>query len=269
MLTQEDKEWIKSAFETSMKSLTERHQALGKRVNRTEQAFDELARVARQSAVDAAKKNHAKLVQEMFDRSDVLALPSLVDDGGGKMTRGPVPCDSSRVETFFANYDGDYEVELAPKLGFRLVHKSRSAQRRRKDGGHILKHAKADALEKLGLHLQYDKPFGLREIQGKAQKFLAALKREGKGVVSSVGAKGGYLHANDVRLAPEYLVPSAHRWNGLVGQVLTKIRGWGSRAPNAPDTGVMFDVFGFEYAADQGVFDLSEFPLDEDEHMAT
>ncbi len=267
VLSKEDKEWITSAFENSLKSLTEKHHALGKRVTRTEQAFDELSRRARHNVVEAAKKNHARLVQEMFDGSDILAVPSLVDGEGGKKTRGPVPCAASQVEAFLADYDGEYEVELAPKLGFHLVHSSRSAQKRRKDGGHILKHAKQDAMEKLGLHLQYDKPFGLREIQGRAQKFLAALQREGKGLVTDSKAKGGYLLVNEVRLAPEYLIPSMHRWNGLIGQVLTKIRGWGSRAPNSPDTGVMFDVFGFEYAADQGVFDISDLPLDEEEPM--
>jgi hypothetical protein len=272
-LTQEDKDWLSTkfeSFENSLKSLTTSHHAMGKRVTRVEHAFDELSRLARLKVVEAAKKNHARLVQEMFDGSEILAVPSLVDgEEGGAKVRGAIPCDVGKVEGFLSGYGGEYDVELAPKLGFRLVHTSRSAQKRRKDGGHILKNAKEDAKTKLGLHLQYDKPFELRVIQGKAQKFLASLKREGRGLVVSTSARGGCVYANDVRLAPEYLVPEMHRWNGLIAQILTKIPGWGTRVPNSPNNGVMYDMFGFEFAADQGIFDLADVRSDDYEMMYT
>jgi hypothetical protein len=267
VLTQEDKDWFKQALDASMSSMSKTVSALGKRVVRAEQAFEELSRVSRMNIVASARKEHAKLVQEMFNGSDILAVPSLVDNGDGGRTRGAVSCDQQTVAQFFRDYEGDYEVELAPKLGFRLVHQSRSAQKRRKDGASVLKHAKENAKNSLKLHLQYDKPFQLREIQGKAQKFLGTLKREGKELISSVSAKGGYLYANDVRLAPEYLVPESHRWSSLVGQILVKIRGWGTRVPISPEFGVLHDVFGAEFAADRGVVDINEIPIEEDELM--
>jgi hypothetical protein len=52
-------------------------------------------------------------------------------------------------------------VELAPKLGFRLVHGSRSAQKRRKAVASVIKNAREKAKEELNLHLQYDKPWEL------------------------------------------------------------------------------------------------------------
>ncbi len=270
VLKKEDKEWFASTYQTSLQNVQALLENLlstitnmGKRVVQVEQAFGELTNVARTRVVDAARKNHTRLVQEMFDGLDILVVPTLVDGPDGKRTRGSITCDQDAVVKFFSDYDGGFEVEFAKKLGFWLVHPSRSAQKRRKDAAAIIKHAKEEAKEKLGLHLQYDKPFELREIQACSQKFLAAVKREGKGLVLAMQVRGGYILVKDVRLAPEYLVPAMHRWSGLVDIVLGKLRQWGSRPPVGPENGVLFDVFGAEYAADQGIFSLSDIGADE------
>jgi hypothetical protein len=113
--------------------------------------------------------------------------------------------------------------------------------------------------------LQYDKPYELREIQTAAHKFLALLKKVGGPVITGTEVKGGYLLVNGVRLAPEYLVPRMHRWKGLPDFTVEKVRAWGSRPPNVCDLGVMYDVFGQQFAADAGVFDLEEVQADTDE----
>jgi hypothetical protein len=159
------------------------------------------------------------------------------------------------VQNFVNQYNDDFEVELA-KVGFRLVHASRSSQRRRKEAAELLKRAREELKAKLQLQLQYDKPYELREIQTAAFKFLALLKKLGGDLVKEKTVRGGFLTVDGVRLAPEYLVPSMQRWKPLAEYVLGKIREWGSRPPSGVDSGVFTEVFGIEYAADHGVFGL-------------
>jgi hypothetical protein len=272
VLSEEDKEWFQNAFTNSLTKVENLLQTLstsithlGKRVLRVEQAFMDLSKVAKTKVVEAARKEHERLVREMFDGSEILAVPTLVTGEGGKLTRGSISagCTREKVQEFVDGYDSEYDIELAPNLGFRLVHQSRSAQKRRKSAAEVIKHARDAAKKQLNLHLQYDKPFELRSIQGKAQKFLSKLKREGKDLVVSAQAKGGYLLVNDVRLAPEYLVPEPHRWSGLIGLILSKLRGGSGRAPVAPEQGLLYDVFGNEFACDAGIFHLSDIPLDD------
>ncbi len=263
VLTKEDKEWIQNAFQTalgntefSLKSALEKQ---GKRVTRVEEAFGVISRAARTVIVENARKNHARLVQEMFDGSDILAVPLLSSAEAGGRPRGMPSCELAAVQDFADGVAADeYDVELAPKLGFRLVHKSRSSQKRRKSGAQVLKHGKERAKETLQLHLQYDKPFELRKIQGLAQKFASKLKKSGDGLVSSAEVRGGFLAVNKVRLAPEYLVPQMHRWEALIGITLDRVRNWGSATPASTELGFLFDVFGSEFATDAGVIELDE-----------
>jgi hypothetical protein len=46
--------------------------------------------------------------------------------------------------------------------------------------------------------------------------------------------------------------------------VVKKIQSWKGKTPFSPETGALMDVFGYAYAADQGVFELDE--LEPDEH---
>jgi hypothetical protein len=81
--------------------------------------------------------------------------------------------------------------------------------------------------------------------------------------VKEPSVRAGFIMANGVRLAPEYLVPSLHRWRNLVEYILGKIRSWGGRPPTGYDLGVVTDVFEAEFAADRGIFDLSELVVEE------
>jgi hypothetical protein len=268
VLTQEDKEWIQNAFKTSVGDLESKMSTaistLGKRVVRVEQAYGMVTRAARTVAVDQARKNHARLLQEMFDSSEILAVPTLVDGEGGKRTRGAIKCDLEKVQAFIAEHDDDYDVELAPKLGFRLVHNSRSAQKRRKAGALVFKNVKKKAEEELGLHLQYDKPVELRGLQASAQKFMAALKRAGGSLVESSQVRGGYLLVNGIRLAPEYLVPQKFRWDRLMSCALDKIRNWGPSTSVSPEQGFMYDIFCSEFTADLGIVELDDLLVDDE-----
>jgi hypothetical protein len=271
-LTQEDKTWLADALKSTKSDLctaitnTETKlgsaiSGIGKRTSRLEHAFSLLSRAARTGVVEHAKRQHETLLQRMFDDANLLLISPLHAGHDGRMVRGPVGCDVNKIKEFVDKYATGFDVELNKTVGFRLVHSSRSAQVRRKAAAGLLKHAKKDAEDELGLSLQYDKPWDLREKQTLAHKFLAALKNNSGGVVVSKTVKSGFLVVNDIRLAPEYLVPKMHRWDNLLKLVLQKVRGWGNRAPLSPETGAMADVFGAEYAADHGVFDLDALPL--------
>jgi hypothetical protein len=261
-LTQADKDWIKDALKQQTQALDTSIDKLGKRVFRLETAFGLLARASRAAIVSGAKKNHARLLDTMFNTSDLLALPLVQADGSGQRVRQKVRCDARAVEEVMAKHNDEFEVELT-KVGFRLVHSSRSSQRRRKEAAEVLKRARDDFKEGLQLQLQYDKPYELREIQTAAFKFLALLKKLGGELIKEKSVRGGFLIVDGVRLAPEYLVPRMPRWKSLAEFVLERIRGWGGRPPTGVDEGFFTDVFGAEFAADHGVFELNDVVLDE------
>jgi hypothetical protein len=273
-LTQEDKDWLRDALKQTKTDLEQSMKtavfSIGKKVSRLEHALNLVSRAARTAVVERAKKEHGDLLRQMFDDANLLLLAPMGTGGDGVRARGPVGCDTEKVAAFVKEYDDGFDVELNRTVGFRLVHKSRSAQVRRKAAASLLRHGKGPALDTLGLNLQYDKSWELRQKQAQAHKFLTALKNDSGGLIHTKTVKGGFLEANNIRLAPEYLVPQPHRWGNLIKLVLHKIRGWGSRAPGAAaDVGMLTDVFGVEFAADFGVFDLDDLPLAdyEDQNM--
>jgi hypothetical protein len=261
-LTKEDKDWFADALKKTKHDLQQSfHNAtseLGKRVYRLEHAFNLVSRAARSQAVEKAKNEHASLLRCMFDKADLLLIPPF-EGGARKM----VIRDTAAVQSLVAEYDDKYEVELNKTMGYRLVHTSRSAQVCRKAGASMIKHMKKEAMEKLGLVLQYDKPWELRLRQTAAHKFLSGLKSIGGTLVSDVTVKAGFLVVNGVRLAPEYLVPEQHRWDALQKLVLQKICSWGSRVPTSTDVGLLTDFSRAEYAADRGIFDLDTLSLND------
>jgi hypothetical protein len=266
-LTQEDKEWFREALNETKKEL---HDAindstadLGKRVARLEHAFSLLSRSARFEVVERAKKEHGLLLRQMFDEAALLLIPPF-----NSGSRAAVRCSMKQVQDLVKQHDEDYEVELNKSVGYRLVHNSRSAQTRRKAGASLLRALKQEAPDKLGLNVQYDKPWELRGVQTTAHKFLKSLKNDSGGLVTSATVRGGFLLVNDLRLAPEFLGPSTSRWGNLFPIILKKIRGWGSRPPASVDTGLLTDVFGAEFAADRGVVDLDDLPLSDYEYRA-
>ncbi len=271
-LTKEDKEWIVNALNQTKTDIENTMKTsmftMGKKVCRLEHAFSLISRAARTAVVDRAKKEHADQLRQMFDDANLLLIAPMSAGHDGVRARGPVGCDTTKIAAFVRQYDEGFDVELNRTVGFRLIHKSRSAQVRRKAAAKLLKHAKEDAKTQLGLNLQYDKSWELRQTQTHAHKFLTTLMNDGGGLVRTKSVKG-YLEVNDIRLAPEYLVPQSHRWGNLIKLVLQKIRGWGSRVPlAASDVGLMSDVFGAEYAADHGVFDLDDLPLSDYEDQS-
>jgi hypothetical protein len=129
-LKKEDKEWFLDALKQQSQDLEALIDKLGKHVFRLETAFGLLARPSRAAIVDGAKKNHAKLLVSMFHASDLLALPFVEDGPGGLRSRQPVRCDSAAVQQLVDQLNDDFKVDLA-KVGFRLIHTSRSSQRHR------------------------------------------------------------------------------------------------------------------------------------------
>jgi hypothetical protein len=260
--TQEDKDWLKETLNAQKDDLKtvfkDAVSQLGKRTTRLEHAFTLVTRAARSVVIDKAKKDHDALLRRMFDDADLLLIPPFESGSRKNFT-----CDIAQVEQFVHGYDKMYDVELNRNVGYRLIHKSRSAQIRRKAGASLLQKLKKEAPSKLGLNIQYDKPWELRATQTAAHKFLRSLADNGQGLVTSTKVQGGYLVVNGARIAPEYLIPAPGRWGVLFDAVLQKIRSGGSRAPASPESGVLSVVFEAEFAADRGVIDLSALQVDD------
>jgi hypothetical protein len=262
-------ELFDTKFKTIQENFTSALDKLGKRLSRVESGFALLADVARKVVIEEAHNNHDRLLRGTFDKSDLLALPLLVDYPQGGKTREAVMCSADDVAALIAEEVGNntrVEVELAKPAGFRILVSSRSPQTRRRVAGGIMKKCKSLLDTKYKLHLQYDKPFELRALQKKGHKFLGTVKRYGGSGITSTEAKQGFLLVNGVRIAPEYLVPANRHWDKLVDMVKTKIRGLGPHAI-VPECGCLYDVFGSALAADKGVFDLDDIPVDEDTYV--
>jgi hypothetical protein len=250
---------------TKMETSVER---MGKRIQRLETGFAFLANAARKNITNEARLQHDRLLRWTFDRSDLLVLPPLEEGQDGKLSRTSPSCTMQDVENLIADKTGqefEFEIEAAKPAGFRVLISSRSPQTRRRCAAKIVKDCKESLSTSLGLHLQYDKPYELRAIQKPAHQFLSVLKKLGKDLVRTKELKKGYLVVNGHRLAPEYLVPSQGRWDSLASLVLTRLRGLKRPDVIVPEDGLLYDVFGAAFAADRGVFDLQELPLDDHE----
>jgi hypothetical protein len=162
-------------------------------------------------------------------------------------------------------FDATLEVETTD-IGFRVFVNSRSPQTRRKAAAQFVQAFKKRVLDDYNLLVQYDKPFELRVMQRAAHRFLSLLKDGAGGAVTAKEIKKGFLYVNDVKLAPEFLVPDAARWDNFLPTLAGYIRGWRNRAPAGPPEGILFDLFAAEYAAGKGVFDLNDvMSINEDE----
>jgi hypothetical protein len=282
-LDEQDKQWLRDAmktaiddkfktFETTLNTKLDHITTnLGKRVDRLEVAFGQVARVARTSLVSGAKKDHDQMLRSMFDDSALLLISPLQQDQAGKMTR-PAPSKTiQEVQDFVKSFGSEVEleVELAKPSGFRVLVSLFSPQTRRRVAAQFVKDCKKRAMDELQLLIQYDKPFALRDLQRSAHKFLGMVKSAAGGAVTDKTVKGGYLLVNDVRLAPEYLVPDPGRWDAFVSLVAERISRWRGKPPTrVPNDGAFYDLFAMEFAAGRGVFELSDIPeLGDEQHM--
>jgi hypothetical protein len=249
-LTKEDLDKIGELFETKVKDMQASFQStiddMGKRLRRLEAGFADMSRVAQVTVTDNARKDHDRLLRSMFDESTLVAVPPLVEDQHGVFSRPIGKCSQQELANKITNIMGtSVKFEIEPtKVGFRLMMASVSPQARRKMAALIIKDARKEVQDDLGLYLQYDKPHPLRIMQKTAYKFLSVLKKRGADAIRKTELKGGYLVINGVRFAPEYLVPGQGYWNSLADQIIEKVRSWRGKAPISPEGGAMTDTFG-------------------------
>jgi hypothetical protein len=261
-LSKEDLEAIGNVFDTKIKALEDRFSAslkkLGKRVQRLETGFADMARVARRKVVSCAKDRHDGLLRSMFNESTLVAVPPLQEDQHGKFSRPAAACNIDDVKTKLTNLlAGEVKFEVEPTfVGYRILMANFSSHSRRKSAATVIAAARKELKDSLGLLLQYDKPHELRILQREAHKFLSVLQKRSNGVVQAKQLKDGFLVINGVRFAPEYLVPGPSYWDGLADEVVKKIRQWRGRPPTSPATGLMTDYFGALYAEEQGIVEL-------------
>jgi hypothetical protein len=252
---------IAKSFTVEMVKVESALKLTGKRLNRLEAGFDHNAKLARTAVVEGARRDYDRLIRGMFDDSALLVVPPLVDDGTGGRTKATTNSTLQNVDDFVKERVGDsvkYEIELADKIGFRILISSRSAQTRRKGAASIIKKVKKDLEAIQGLRLLYDKPYELRQIQREAHKFLSAVARLGGDTIREKKVDKGFLVVNGVRMAPEFLLPEGGRRDYLASVVVDKVRGWRSLPPSGPEEGVLFDVFAAEFAAEKGIVSLHE-----------
>jgi hypothetical protein len=270
MLSDADLNKIGELFDTKIKALEKRLaasvSALGKRVQRLEDGFTNMVRVARKEVIQNAKARHDTLLRAMFNESTLVAVPPLSEDQHGRLSRPAAACNLTDVTNKIANSCGDevkFEVEPT-NVGYRILLANFSSQSRRKAAAKIISTCRKDMQESLGLLLQYDKPHELRFLQRDAYKFLAVVQKRSRGVVTSKQLKQGFIVINGVRFAPEYLVPGPGRWDALADAVIEKVRSWRGNPPLSPDSGVLTDLFGHAYAEEQGILGLEQFEMEED-----
>lgn len=260
-LTKEDLDNIGQLFDSKVKtmeiSFTAALEKMGKRVTRLEDCVSDMARVARTAVIGNAKDRHDRLLRAMFDESTLVAVPPLQEGQDGRLSRPAAPCNMDDVRNKLTNtVGGDVKFEIEPSnVGYRILLASFSAQTRRKSAAAIVKAAKKDLMDSLGLLLQYDKPFELRVLQREAYKFMAVLQKRSRGRVQSKALKNGYLVVNGVRIAPEYLIPGPGRWDELADAIIEKINSWRGRPPQNVEMGVLTEHFGSVFAADKGIFE--------------
>jgi hypothetical protein len=259
-----------SDWEKMEKLLDKKLNNVGKRVSRLETGFSMSARFQRMLVVEAVKEKHDRALRGMFDESSLLVVSPLLEGDDGRMTR-PVPrCTREDVlgvlDAVPELSTAKFEIE-ATEVGFRLLMASWSPQTRRKSAALLISKGRGPLKDKLGVFLQYDKPYVLRAMQKEAYKFLSVLKRRGSQYITTKELKSGFIVINGVRLAPEYLVPGPSYWDRLADVTIEKVRSWKGHPPPSPTTGVLTDVFGAAYAAFKGVVDLEDVPEDETEPM--
>jgi hypothetical protein len=270
-LLNEHKKEITDSFTAEMTKLRGTLTLTGKRLRRLENGFDHNAKVARTTVVDGARRDHDRLLRDMFNDSIIVAAPVWLDGDGGQRVQAPLKCTPSDVnEVILRNVANTvkFEVELAPRLGFRILVASHSSQQRRKGAASILKKAKGELESELNLRLFYDKPYELRMIQKEAHKFLGEVKKLAGDAVKEKSIEKGYFTVNGIRIAPEFLLPGSSRWEYLARIVVEKVGGWRGRPPASPECGVLYDAFAAEFAAEKGVIDLQDietFPSDSGE----
>jgi hypothetical protein len=251
----------KSDLETSFSNALQVH---GKRIDRLEAVVGRGARAARTALVSAAKVNHGEALRCMFDEATLVLITPLEEGPDRKLTRPPATSSIEDIRRFVADAGSEVKLEVENgHVGYRILVHSFSAQTRRRVAAKFLKDHKKAIRDQFGLLLQYDKPLVVREMQKNAHKFMSLLQQQAGAAVRTKSVKGGHLFVNDVKLAPEYLIPVSSRWNPLIELLADRIAAWGMRAPRAGKDGIFFDVFGAEYAAGLGVFDLTDLPLEE------
>jgi hypothetical protein len=220
--------------------------------------------------VEAVKDKHDRVLRAMFNESALLVVSPLVEGKEGKLSR-PVPaCSQGNITAIIADIPDlqEFKYEIEPTdAGFRLLMASWSPQTGRRAAVSFIKHVREPLKQKLGLYLQYDKPYELRTTQREAYKFLSVVKKVGGTAVDSKVLKGGFIDINGVRFAPEYLVLGPAYWDKLAAEVVHKIKSWKGRTPSSPEGGVMTETFENYYAAYKGVIDLDNIEVHADDEL--
>jgi hypothetical protein len=260
-LLNDNKQEIANSFTTEMTKLQSNLNLTGKRLRRLESGYEHNAKIARAAIVEGARRDHDRLLRGMFDDSALLVAPLWLEGVGGQRTKASTSCTIDDVTDLLSSCVGGavkFEVELADKVGYRVLIASHSPQYRRKGAATIIQKARESLEQNLQLRILYDKPYELRMMQKEAHKFLGAVKKAGGDSVKEKKIEKGYFTINGVRIAPEFLVPGPSRWDYLVKVVVEKIRGWRGRPPSSPECGVLYDTFAVEFAAEKGVIDLQD-----------
>jgi hypothetical protein len=261
-LLNDNKRDIADSFATELTKLNSSLTLTGKRLRRLETGYDHNAKVARAAIVEVARRDHDRLLRATFDDSVLLLAPTWADDGGGTRVKNPLKCSMDDVSAVITECVADtvkFEIELADKVGYRILVASHSPQARRKGAASIVKKARGLLEQRLQLRLFYDKPYDLRVLQREGHKFLGEVRRTGGDSVREKKIEKGYFTINGVRIAPEFLLPGPSRWDYLAKAVTEKVRGWRGRPPTSfAECGVLYDTFAAEFAAEKGVVDLQD-----------
>jgi hypothetical protein len=218
-----------------------------------------------------AKKEFQDATREMFEESGlILAVPRSSQprrrSGADSETTAATPAVSAdtraAVTAFVTSIVGPGKYTITPvKNGLRLVHASRSSQKRRATADLLLPRHRDDFRSRFNLTLQYDRPFALRQLVRRAYAFLEGAKRACP-TITKIGVLKGLCFANSLPIGPIWLVPRGKdSWTDVYEVISRDFGQIPATADDIAPDGFFASLFDQAYAHDAGLRVLQTAPL--------
>ncbi len=210
---------VNAAFDAKLAALHDRVDGAVARVDTLEQKITESRENESSRLVAGAKREFDTLTREMFHESGlVLTKPAssrATPANSAATAATPSPSTSAAdVQAYVESVVGPGKYSVEPmKVGFRLVHNSRSPQIRRNDASELnVEQHRRVIRSRFGLSLSLDRPYLYRTLVRVAYDFLDGAKKACP-AIRKVGVSKGFCFVNSLPIGPVWLVPAnKHVW---------------------------------------------------------
>ncbi len=207
---------INAAFDAKIAVINDKVDGAIARVETLEQKAANDREVDSSRLLAGARREFDSITREMFHESGlVLSKPassrSTTTDKTASASVAATAESSSTlaaIQTFVDGTVGPGKYTVEPtKIGFRLVHTSRSTQTRRADAAKLNTEQHRQAVRtRFGLSLSIDRPYAYRTLVREAYKFLEGVKASCP-AVKKIEVSKGLCFVNSLPLGPMWLVP--------------------------------------------------------------